>query len=174
MGQGNFQGTCELNCTVPVLNFKEIWIGSLLTPCGEGSSLSNTKGGNGMNFMSMSLQGLRVLLITGVIGLAPLAALNAQEVESQLPDKELIGPKLEPFAGAYKQISEIHTTYAERIIQSENEAKSDALQEEANQKMSQVVTDHGLTIADYNTIFQSIQNDPALKEEFMTVLNRTR
>lgn len=135
-----------------------------------------------MNSMSMSLQALRVLLlITSVFGLAPLAALNAQDVnsqpqtvESQPMQKELIGPNLEPFAGAYKEISEIHTTYQERIIQADDPTKSEALQEEANRKMSQAVTEHGLTISDYNAIFQSIQSDPALKEEFMTVLNRTQ
>ncbi|MEO6202739.1 MAG: DUF4168 domain-containing protein, partial [Nitrospirales bacterium] len=80
----------------------------------------------------------------------------------------------QPFAGAYKEISQIHTTYKERIMQADDPGNSEALQQEANEKMSQAVTDHGLTISDYNTIFQSIQNDPALKEEFMTVLNRTQ
>ena len=135
-----------------------------------------------MNSTAMSLQKLSVrLVITSVLGLAPLAVVNAQDVNSQSPtvesqplQKALIEPNLEPFAGAYKEISQIHTTYQERIIQAGDPTKSEALQEEANQKMSQAVTDHGLTITDYNTIFQSIQNDPALKEEFMTVLNRTQ
>jgi hypothetical protein len=148
---------------------------TVISACWGESLLKLKKGGNGMNSMSMSLQALRVLLlITSVFGLAPLAALNAQDVESQPPQKELIGPNLEPFAGAYKEISEIHTTYQERIIQADDPTKSEALQEEANQKMSQAVTEHGLTISDYNAIFQSIQSDPALKEEFMTVLNRTQ
>lgn len=135
-----------------------------------------------MNSMAMSLQKLSVLLvIQSVLGLGSLSVVNAQDVhsqpqtvESQPMQKELIGPNLEPFAGAYKEISQIHTTYKERIIQADDPTKSEALQEEANQKMSQAVTDRGLTITDYNTIFQSIQNDPALKEAFMTVLNRTQ
>lgn len=135
-----------------------------------------------MNSRAMSIQRLGLLLvIASVFGLGPLAVLNAQDVnsqiqtvESQSPKKELIGPKLEPFAGAYKEISQIHTTYKERIMEEADQTKYDALQQEANEKMSQAVTDHGLTISDYNAIFQSIQNDPALKEEFMTVLNRTQ
>ncbi|GJL58461.1 MAG: hypothetical protein NPIRA03_13180 [Nitrospirales bacterium] len=132
--------------------------------------------------MTMGLQKLSALfVILSVSGLGLLSVANAQDVnsrsqtvESQPMQKELIEPNLEPFVGAYKEISQIHTTYKERIIQSDDPTKSEALQEEANQKMSQAVTDHGLTITDYNTIFQSIQNDPALKEEFMTVLNRTQ
>lgn len=135
-----------------------------------------------MNSMAMSLQKLSVLLvIPSVLGLGLLSVANAQDVnsqsntvKSQTLQKELIEPNLEPFAGAYKEISQIHTTYKERIIQAGDPTKGEALQEEANQKMSQAVADHGLTIKDYNTIFQSIQNDPALKEEFMTVLNRTQ
>jgi len=122
-----------------------------------------------------------LLVIASVFGLGPLAVLDAQDVnspiqtvESQPPQKELIGPNLQPFAGAYKEISQIHTTYKERIMQADDPSNSEALQQEANEKMSQAVTDHGLTISDYNAIFQSIQNDPALKEEFMMVLNRTQ
>ena len=127
-----------------------------------------------MNPISMSLKALRVLLlITSVGGLTPLAALNAQDVESQPLQKELIGPKLEPFAGAYKEVSQIHSAYQERILQADDPTQTEALQQEANQKMAQAVVDHGLTIGDYNTIFQTIQSDPALKEEFRTVLNRT-
>lgn len=135
-----------------------------------------------MNSRTMNVQRLSLLLvITSVFGLGPLAVLNAQDgnskiqtVESQPRQKELIGPNLQPFAGAYKEISQIHTTYKERIMQADDPSKSEVLQQEANEKMSQAVTDHGLTISDYNAIFQSIENDPALKEEFMTVLNRTQ
>jgi GTP1/Obg family GTP-binding protein len=112
-------------------------------------------------------------MIISVIGLVPLATLNAQVGESQPPQGELSGDILEPFAGAYKEISQIHTTYTERIMQSNDPAQADALQQEANQKMTQAVADHGLTIKNYNTIFKSIQYDPALKEQFSTVLNRT-
>ena len=128
-----------------------------------------------MKSIPMSLKSLRVLLlITGVLCLSPLAALKAQVAESQPPQKEITGDILEPFAGAYKEVSEIHTTYEQRIIESNDPAQADALQQEANQKMTQAVTDHGLTIEDYNTLFKSIESDPELKKEFITVLNRTR
>jgi len=127
-----------------------------------------------MKSIPMSLKSLRLsLLITSVLCLSPLAALNAQVAESQPPQKEINGDILEPFAGAYKEVSQIHTTYEQRIIESNEPAQADALQQEANQKMKQAVVDHGMTIEDYNTIFQNIQNDPDLKKEFMTVLNRT-
>ncbi len=128
-----------------------------------------------MKSIPMSLKSLRVLLlVTSTLILAPLATLKAQVVESQPPQEEISGNILEPFAGAYKEVSQIHTTYEQRIIQSDDQTQADALQQEANQKMKQAVVDHGLTIEDYNALFKSIENDPALKEKFMTVLNRIR
>lgn len=128
-----------------------------------------------MKSIPMSLKSLRVLLlITSALILAPSATLRAQVVESQPPQAEITGDILEPFAGAYKEVSQIHTTYEQRIIEANDPTQADALQKEANQKMTQAVADHGLTIEDYNTIFKSIETDPALKKEFMTVLNRTR
>jgi hypothetical protein len=127
-----------------------------------------------MKSIPLRLKSLRVLfLITSVLCLSPLSALNAQVAESQPPQKEITGDILEPFAGAYKEVSQIHTTYEQRIIQSNDPTQADVLQQEANQKMKQAVVDHGLTIQDYNMLFQNIQNGPDLKKEFMTVLNRT-
>jgi hypothetical protein len=123
----------------------------------------------------MKLKLMRTLvLIISVIGLMPLAALNAQNVALQSTPGELVRNNLEAFAKAYTEVGQIHSIYEERIIQSGDESKAEALQQEANQKMTQAVADHGLTIEDYNRIFNAIQIDPALKEEFMTVLQQTR
>lgn len=120
------------------------------------------------------LQKLKAMVvIAGVCALAPLSPLQAQTGESQLSQKEIVTADLQPFAQAYKEVSQIHAAYTERILQADDPAKTEKLQEEANQKMHQAVENRGLTIGDYNTMFQTIQNDPALKEEFRTVLNQT-
>lgn len=128
-----------------------------------------------MKSIPLSLKSLSVLfLIASILILVPIAAVNAEVDQSEPHQKEMPGNILEPFAGAYKEVSQIHTTYEQRIIQSNDSTQTDALQQEANQKMQQAVTDHGLTIEDYNTLFKNIQTDPELKKEFITVLNRTR
>lgn len=125
-----------------------------------------------MNSKSVNIKALMVfLLATSVCSLSSLAILNAQALETQSLQEELISPNLEPFAGAYKEVSQIHTDYKERLIPSDDPTHTDTLQQEVNEKMRQAVTKHGLTINGYNTIFLAILNDPALKEEFMTVLN---
>ncbi|GJL55248.1 MAG: hypothetical protein NPIRA02_23800 [Nitrospirales bacterium] len=127
---------------------------------------------NSMTRKSKSLCGF--LLVSSLLVLFPLGTLSAQPVESQPAAEQITGEKLEPFAGAYKKVSEINAAYKERIVEAGDPAKTQALQEEANEKMNQAVHDHGLTIEDYNTIFKAILNDEQLKEEFMTVLNRTQ
>ena len=115
-----------------------------------------------------------LLLMTSIFAVAPLADVNAQDAVTQSSQKEIAGNNLEPFAEAYKEVSQIRTTYQQRMTTSEDSSQVNALQQEANQKMSQAVTSHGLTIEDYNMLFQSMENDPALKKEFMTVLRRTQ
>jgi hypothetical protein len=128
-----------------------------------------------MKSILMSSKLFRVfLLITSVFAIAPLAAVSAQDALTQSPQKEVAGNNLEPFAEAYKEVSQIHTTYEQRIIKSDDPSQVDVLQQEANQKMNQAVTSRGLTIEDYNMMFQNIKEDPALKEEFLTVLRRTQ
>jgi GTP1/Obg family GTP-binding protein len=113
------------------------------------------------------------ILIISVFVFIPFATLTAQEVAFQAPQEELAKNNLESFARTYRDISVIHTDYERRILVSSDQTEADALQREAIQKMNQAVTDHGLSIQEYNTIHGTIQNDPALKEEFMTVLHRT-
>lgn len=110
--------------------------------------------------------------------LSPLAVTYPQDTKvlpsQEAPQAAIDGSQLEPFAGAYKEVTEIHTAYKQRILESTDPAQTDNLQQEANQKMNQVVKDHGLTVEAYNKIFKAILKDPALKEEFLTVLNRTQ
>ncbi|WP_447971683.1 DUF4168 domain-containing protein [Nitrospira sp. M1] len=127
-----------------------------------------------MNQIRKGQSWTRFLLVSSLLVLLPLGTISAQPVESQPAPEQLAGEKLEPFAGAYKQVSEINASYKEQIVEAGDPAKTQALQEEANEKMNQAVQDHGLSIEDYNTIFKAILNDEKLKEEFMTVLNRTQ
>ena len=115
-----------------------------------------------------------LLVITSALSFVQSRAVQAEVKEVPAAHEEISGNILEPFAGAYKDVSEIHTSYEQRIVKALDPAQADELQQEANQKMTQAVTDRGMTIEDYNTLFQRIQNDPDLKKKFMTVLNQTR
>ena len=129
-----------------------------------------------MNPMNRNLKSFWVplSLLSVLCFLMPLSLLQAQDRETQPAQQEMVRNNLQPFADAYKQISQIYTDYEQRIIQSNGSDQADALQQEANKKMNQAVADHGLSVEDYNTIFRTIQNDPGLKEEFLVVLQKTQ
>lgn len=112
-----------------------------------------------------------VTCFAGACLLMPAAVFPAADGFSQSPTEEMVRKNLEPFAEAYKEVSELSNTYAQRIIQSEPD-QGEALQEEANQKMTQAVAKHGFSVENYNLIFNTIQREPGLHEEFMIALQR--
>ncbi|MGB0911090.1 MAG: hypothetical protein ACPGYT_12070, partial [Nitrospirales bacterium] len=86
-----------------------------------------------MTFTSINLKTVHMFLwIALVFCLAPLTLLHAQSVESQPPTKELAEKNLEPFADAYKEVTQIHNSYEQRIVKSSEQAQVNALQQEAN------------------------------------------
>lgn len=115
-----------------------------------------------------------LIMFTSVFCLAYSGTPNTQEVAYQTTHEDLARNNLTPFTRAYKVISQISNTYAQRIIQSDNPIKIEALQQEAHHQMTQVVADHGLSIEDYNTIFRTIQSNPTLRDEFLTVLHNAQ
>ncbi|WP_342346936.1 DUF4168 domain-containing protein [uncultured Nitrospira sp.] len=118
---------------------------------------------------SLHLFGMVACLASACL-LSPVAVF-AQEGSSESAQQEMVRKNLEPFAGAYKEVSEISSTYTQRISQSEPD-QADALQEEANQKLTQAVANHGFSVEEYNLIFHTIQTEPELQEEFMIALQR--
>lgn len=78
--------------------------------------------------------------------------------------------ELESFAGAYVKIREISEKYQSRITGAEEEAKVRQLQQEANDKMAQAVQDHGLTVSEYNMIFDAIKQNARLEQQFESLL----
>lgn len=127
-----------------------------------------------MKSQPSSLKNFRIMAcFVGACLVMPAAVLPAADGFSQFAPEEMVRENLEPFAGAYKEVSELSNTYTQRIIQSEPD-QADVLQEEANQKITQAVTNHGLSVEDYNFIFHTIQSEPELQEEFMIALQRAQ
>jgi GTP1/Obg family GTP-binding protein len=108
-----------------------------------------------------------ILLVGGCISLWPLPMVSAQS-----SSEDLARHNLKTFAEAFKEITQIQTSYKQRILQSEVPLHIDSLQEEANQKMNEAVSNHGLTVEKYNTIFNTIEKNPNLKEELITLLRQ--
>jgi GTP1/Obg family GTP-binding protein len=120
-----------------------------------------------MNSIIRGLSRNVLIILFGFLGMILVDTMHAHSSQ-----EDLVRSNLEPFAMALKEITQIHTTYKQRIFESETPMQADSLQQEANQKMNQAVSAHGLTIEKYNTIFNTIEKDPKLKEELTTLLHQ--
>jgi hypothetical protein len=104
---------------------------------------------------------------------APLPA-SAQMDGGQPPisAEELSTSQLESFAAAATRVSEITEQLQMQAQGVEDEAELIRLQEQANQQMLAVVEDEGLTVEEYNTIFQVAQVDPELNARLVEMMQR--
>jgi hypothetical protein len=125
-----------------------------------------------MNFIQTSLKtSVVLLLVSGLIYVVP-SVINAEESLSQTSQPAVSQNDLKTFAEAYTEVTQIYSVYENRITKAKEPDQATALQQEANQKMNQAVMDNGLSIEDYNAIYQKIENDPSLQQQFTQVLSQ--
>jgi len=125
-----------------------------------------------MRTMPITCKSLMALaLILGLTTVGSLGALfaEAQETQSQ---QDLSRSDLETFAKAFMQVTRIYNVYEHRITESTEADQAKAWHQKANQEMAQAVQDHGLSIEDYNDIYQMIENDPGLQKRFQNMLGQ--
>ena len=104
---------------------------------------------------------------------APVPA-SAQMDGGQPPisAEELSTDQLESFAAAATRVSEITEQLQMQAQGVENEEELLQLQEQANMQMLTAVEDEGLTVDEYNTIFQVAQVDPELNARLVEMMER--
>lgn len=78
---------------------------------------------------------------------------------------------LKKFAGVQKPLEEIRTDYSQRLQSTQEPEKAAQLQEEASQKMMEVVKGSGLEVETYNQIAMAVQNDPELQAKVQSMMN---
>jgi len=104
---------------------------------------------------------------------APLpAAAQMDGGQPPIGAEDLSNAQLESFAAAAVEVSEITEQLQIQAQGVENEAELMELQEQANQQMVAAVEAQGLTIEEYNTIFQVAQVDPVLNERLVEMMQR--
>jgi Domain of unknown function (DUF4168) len=114
------------------------------------------------------LRPLAAAVLTGV-WLAPVPAANAQ---AQLPPASsdqtpnISDQKLDAAAAALKQVASIKENYQQRI-ETAAPSDKDRIATEANNALVTAVTDHGLSVEEYNAILVVAQNDPGVREKIL-------
>ena len=104
---------------------------------------------------------------------APLPALAQMEGgQPPVSAADLSETQLESFVAAANRVGEITDQLQMQAQGVENEEELMQLQEQANMQMLAAVEDEGLTVEEYNTIFQVAQVDPELNARLVEMMQR--
>ena len=113
--------------------------------------------------------------VLGVAGLLLLPAANAQmnqtqprpQVQSpqaQSPSSTIPDEKLTAAAAALGEVTSIRQSYERKIAEAPQPDKQ-RVTDEANNALKKAVNDRGLSVDEYNTILQTAQNDPTIRQK---------
>lgn len=101
---------------------------------------------------------LAVALSLGATGLP--AAAQQQSAPAEYTDEDL-----EAFAAASQRVQELNQKWIPQISQAETAEENAALRERAMQEMTAAVRDEGLTIDEYNRIFDAAERNPEVMQQ---------
>lgn len=116
---------------------------------------------------SKSTKFITALLSTGALIFSAHTTLAQQNPapapQQQAPQMEVDDATVNNFVGAYTDVQKIHNEYAQRLQNVEDAEEATGLQQEAQNKMQEAVTDNNITVEEYQTIAQQIGQDAELR-----------
>lgn len=120
---------------------------------------------------------LSLLIAAGL--LAGSAAIHAQEDYQPAPppapeqqQSQVSDADVSNFVSAYMAVQEINQEYTEKLQAAESPEQATELQQEAQGKMQEAVTESGLSVGEYQQIANLANQDPALRERITTELTK--
>jgi Domain of unknown function (DUF4168) len=102
--------------------------------------------------------------VLAAVSLAPAYSQN-QPTPSGISDQ-----KLDQAAAAIVHVDKLQRSYQQKLEQAPPDERDHVI-EEADDALAKAVTDHGLSIDEYDTILQTAQNDPAIREKLLQRLD---
>ena len=82
------------------------------------------------------------------------------------PTATVSDQKLDQAAAAIQQVTTVRKDYAGKMSAASDTDK-EKIAEEAHDAMRKAVTDHGLSVDEYNSIIQLAQNNPSVRDQIM-------
>jgi len=126
-----------------------------------------------MMAMRPLLRPLAVVALAGTFhfGVVPAAHAQAQppgagpsDVAPQVPD--IPDQKLDAMAAALERVTSVRQDYETQISKAEPSDK-ERLADEGNNAIEKAVTDHGLSVEEFNTIIVVAQNNPDVRQKIL-------
>jgi hypothetical protein len=113
------------------------------------------------------------IVSVGCLLLSPVAHAQNQPLnqpqarpEGQSASPTISDQKLDAAAAAIGQVTSIRQSYEQKIAEAPPSDKQH-IADEANNALKKAVTDQGLTVDEYNTIVQTAQNDPTIRQKLV-------
>ena len=106
------------------------------------------------------------LLGAGVFLAAPTVMAQSQQPAPAAPSAAIPDQKLDAAAAAMKQVTDLQRDYRQKI-DAAAPADKQRLASEGNAALKKAVTDHGLSVDEYNKILTVAQNDPTVRAKLM-------
>jgi Spy/CpxP family protein refolding chaperone len=96
---------------------------------------------------------------------------SAPQAAPAAPATDFRDDDLEKFAEVQKPLQEIRTDYSKRLQSTQQPEQAAKLQQEATDKMMEVIEDSGLEVATYNQIAVALQSNPELQAKVKSMMN---
>ena len=119
--------------------------------------------------MRAAIVSLAALLVGAALPMVPHAALaqsNPAQPQRATPAAQISDQKLDAAAAAMQQVAHVRQDYRQKI-QAAAPKDQERLASEGNAALEKAVTDHGLSLDEYNSILTVAQNDPSVRARLM-------
>lgn len=104
-------------------------------------------------------------MAAGLIAVQPAAAQDAVPQQQQTAPADYSEEQLESFAAAAQRVQELNGKWVPQIAEAQDESESAQMRQQALQEMEQAVRDEGLTVQEYNGIYDAAQRDPEVMQK---------
>lgn len=116
---------------------------------------------------------IALLAAAGLMGGAAIA--QAQDGQQTAPppaaaQEEVDEATVDNFIAAYLEVQTIHQEYSQQLQAAEDPEVATELQQEAQEKMQEAVTNNGLTISEYQQVANLAGQDPELRARIEAAL----
>ncbi len=89
---------------------------------------------------------------------------DAMQGEQSAPQTDFNDQELQKFVNAQEGINDVRDEYMKKIESSDDQAKAQELQQEANDEMVKVIEGEDMEIETYNSIATAYNSDPETRE----------
>jgi predicted TIM-barrel fold metal-dependent hydrolase len=113
------------------------------------------------------------LLGACILAIAPPAMAQSQtppQAPQAAPSSDISDQKLDAAAAAIQQVAKVRQDYQQKIAAAAD-ADKPRLKSEGTAALEKAVTDHGLSIDEYNSIVTDAKNDPTVRAKLMQRLD---